>query len=164
VLEKREIPLPEKLGFVLILDGLRDPGNLGAILRTADSAAVELVFLTPNSVDPFSPKVVRAGMGAHFHLPVQEASWEDIDGCIQTNGLRVYLASPDDGTQYYRTDFHQPFALIIGGEAQGASNLAFQTSDQRVHIPMPGGSESLNAGAAAAILLFEAVRQREVAN
>ena len=159
-----ELPFPTSPTLILIVDSLRDPGNLGTILRTAAAAAVEAVVLAPASVDPFSPKVVRAGMGAHFHLPIRSFGWAEIRDYAKTGSLdgplKVYLADANSGLPYTLADFQSPFALVIGGEAEGASQEARRWSDERVHIPLPGQSESLNAGIAAGILLFEAVRQR----
>lgn len=160
VLEKQELRWLEPLNFVLILDQIRDPGNLGSILRTAAAAGVQVVFLPPDSVDSYSPKVVRAGMGAHFRLVIRKASWEEILQCIEEYHLRVFLADASAGVAYQDVDFHRAFALIIGGEAQGASSKAIEEAEQNVNIPMPGGGDSLNAAAAAAILLFEVARQR----
>ena len=162
VVENKEARFPERLDFALILDRIRDPGNLGVILRTAAAAAVDGVFLTPDSVDPYSPKVLRAGMGAHFRLAFREASWNEIQASIRTYALQVLLAVPGRGVPYYQADFRQPLALIIGGEAEGAGQEAFRAADQLVNIPLAGGMESLNTAAAAAILMFEVVRQRGV--
>ena len=162
VLEKCELPIPPSLDFVLVLDGVRDPGNLGTILRTAAAAGVQAVLLAPGNVDAFAPKVVRAGMGAHFRLPVKQMEWEDIRSVLkgEAGSLRVYLADASAGIPYTRADFRLPAALIVGGEAAGAGSESQSLADERVHIPMPGGSESLNAGVAAGILLFEVQRQR----
>jgi TrmH family RNA methyltransferase len=160
VIRNRPLPLPKKMDFALILDELRDPGNLGAILRTAAAAGVDAVLLAEGSVDPFSPKVLRAGMGAHFRLPIQLLAWDEIRRVISHYELSAYLATSYEGQVYTAVDFAQPSALVIGGEAQGASSTAQQAVTRRVCIPMPGGGDSLNAAAAAAILLFEVVRQR----
>jgi TrmH family RNA methyltransferase len=160
VLKRRKIPLPEDLDLVLILDQIRDPGNLGTILRSADSAGVQAVFLSPGSVDPYSPKVLRSAMGAHFRLPIHQSAWKELATRIRESGLHVYLASADQGELYFGVDYLQPVALIIGGEAYGAGETAHKEAHSKVHIPMPGGGESLNAAAAAAILLFEIARQR----
>jgi RNA methyltransferase, TrmH family len=163
VLPARSLPLPERPDFVLILDQLRDPGNLGTILRTAAAARVQAVVLSAGSADVYSPKVVRAGMGAHFRLPLQTLAWTDIRGYLQQGGIapeQIYLADVSTGTAYTQVDFRIPLALIIGSEAEGAGQAAQQAAGARIHIPMPGSSESLNAGAAAAVLLFEVVRQR----
>lgn len=165
VLSLKTLPLLPTLDFVLILDGLRDPGNLGTILRTAVAARVQAVLLSPGSIDPFAPKVVRSAMGAHFHLPIQTMSWSEIRAKVKPSNdkkpLTVYLADALGGLPYTQTDFRVPLALIMGGEAEGAGVEAQSLADDRVYIAMPGEAESLNAAVAAAILMFEVVRQRE---
>jgi TrmH family RNA methyltransferase len=160
VLSVREIPLPETIDFVFIPGEVRDPGNLGAMLRTAAAAGVQAVFLPTGTVDAFSPKVLRSAMGAHFRLPLRSLPWEEIEAGLHGASLRIYLADAWQGVVYSEAGFHQPLALIVGGEAGGAGPFAENLAHERVRIPMPGGTESLNAAAAAAILLFEVVRQR----
>jgi RNA methyltransferase, TrmH family len=162
VLKLQALPIPATPDFLLVLDGVRDPGNLGTILRSAAAAGVQAVLLSPGSADAFAPKVVRAGMGAHFRLPIRQLSWEQIKATLHPSpvGLRVYLAEAAAGTPYTWADFRSPLALVIGGEAEGAGQQAASLTTDKVHISMPGGSESLNAGVAASILLFEVVRQR----
>ncbi len=160
VLQKVELALPEKPTFLFIPDGVRDPGNLGTMLRTAAAAGVEAVCLPPGAADPFAPKVLRAAMGAHFRLPLRQCSWEQIAGLAASAGLRLYLADVSRGTPYNRADLRASLALVIGGEAEGAGEQARSLGPELIHIPMPGGLESLNAAAAAAVLLFEVVRQR----
>lgn len=160
VVKQQRLPLPARLSFVLVVDALRDPGNLGTILRSAAAAAVEAVILLPTTVDVYSPKVVRAAMGAHFRLPILRLGWEETQQIIQAHGLTVFLADAKGDVAYDRADFCQPLALIIGGEAEGAGAVAHSLAHHRVFIPMPGKTESLNAAVSAAILLFEAVRQR----
>jgi TrmH family RNA methyltransferase len=145
--------------FLLVVDRLADPGNLGAILRTAAAAGVGAVFLSPGTVDAYNPKVVRSAMGAHFRLPIRQAGWPEIQAALA--GRRVYLAAAAGGQSYHRVDWTLPAALIVGGEAEGASEAAERLADARVSIPMPGGGESLNAAVAAGILLFEALRGTE---
>ena len=159
VLEHSALAVPDQPSFVLIPDSIRDPGNLGTLLRTAAAAGVQAVFLPPETTDAFAPKVVRAGMGAHFRLPILSLDW----GAIQagTRGLAVFLADMDATTPCWRTDFQQPLALIIGSEADGAGREARLLADLLISIPMPGMSESLNAAVAGAVLMFEVVRQRE---
>lgn len=160
VLSLRSLPEPGGLDFALVADGVRDPGNLGMMLRSAAAAGVQAVYLPPGTVDAFSPKVVRSAVGAHFRLPIVSAPWEQISARLERAGLQVYLAEAGEGVAYDRADFRAPLALIVGGEAEGAGQAARQLAQARVHIPMTGGFESLNAAAAAAILLFEVVRQR----
>ena len=160
VLPMQELPIPETADFVFIPDAVRDPGNLGAMLRTCAAAGVSAAFIPPETVDQFSPKVLRAAMGAHFRLPVFDLSWGEIRIRLEESGLQVYLAAASTGVVYTEANFRAPLALIVGSEAAGAGQTARETADTRVHIPLPGGMESLNAAAAAAILLFEVVRQR----
>lgn len=160
VLSARALPLPPDLDFAFIPDGIRDPGNLGTMLRTAAAARAGAVLLPPGSVDSFAPKVVRAGMGAHFRLPVLPMDWGEIKEMTGRFSLQVFLAAAGEGVRYTQADFGAPTALIIGGEAEGAGAQGRGLAGKRVHIPMPGGVESLNAAAAAAVLLFEVVRQR----
>jgi RNA methyltransferase, TrmH family len=167
VLPLKQLSLAADPNFVLILDGVSDPGNLGTILRTASAAGVQAVLLTPGSADPFAPKVVRAGMGAHFHLPIRTFSWDEIVGYLAPEGadprIKVYLADAGGPLIYTQAVLKSPLALIIGGEAEGAGDQARSLSQERIKIPMPGKAESLNVAAAAAILLFEVVRQRQTA-
>ncbi len=144
--------------LVLVIDRLRDPGNLGAILRSANAAGVEQVILAPKTVDPYNPKVVRGAMGAHFRLPILALSWPEIAETLA--GVHVLLADARAEPAYYEVDWTQPSALIIGSEAHGASQEAKELAASTIAIPMYGGAESLNAAMAASVILFEAARQR----
>lgn len=148
--------------FCLVIDRLADPGNLGTILRTAAAAGVEAAYLSPGTVDAYNPKVVRGAMGAHFRLPMIRAAWPEIQTAL--SGLAVYLASAGEGERYDAVDWTKPVALIVGGEAGGARVEAEGLANRRVTIPMPGGSESLNAAVAAGILMWEVVRGRRTAD
>ncbi len=150
--------LPPSLSFALILDGIADPGNLGTMLRTALATGVEAVFLMPGTVDAYNPKVVRAALGAHFRLPIIESDWDDLRQRLAS--LEVWLAEARAGLAYPQVDWRKSCALLIGSEAEGPSAAARQFTVRRVHIPMPGPAESLNAAVAAGVLLFEAARQR----
>jgi len=161
VLDYFPLALPQPLNFALIADSIRDPGNLGMLLRTATAAGVQGVLLPPETTDAFAPKVLRAGMGAHFRLPILALSWEEIQ--MTTKSLTIYLADMQ-GSPCWQTIFSLPLALIVGGEAEGASEKASQLADGKVSVPMPGKVESLNAGVAGAILMFEVVRQRNWGN
>lgn len=160
VLQRKSWQPPERYDFILIIAGVRDPGNLGTILRTAVAAGVQAVFLTPGSVDPFSPKVLRGGMGAHFRLPIFEITWEEIGTWLSGSAVAIYVADAQGELRYDQADLRQPLALVVGGEAAGPGPGAQELATARIYIPMPGGTESLNAAVAAAIILFEAVRQR----
>jgi TrmH family RNA methyltransferase len=159
VLPVPALPMPAGHGLTLIPDRLRDPGNLGTLLRTAWAAGVMRVLLPPGTVDFTNPKVVRAGMGAHFHLPIRSASWEEIRATIA--GATTWLAEAAGGIPYDTVDWRTDCVLIIGGEAEGAGPEAQALAAGRhVYIPMASGVESLNAAIAAGVLLFEAARQR----
>lgn len=153
--------LPEKKspGLTLILDRLRDPGNLGTILRAAWATDARCVLLPPGTVDFTGPKVVRAGMGAHFHVPIRRMGWDEIRAAVA--GTPVWLAEAGAGTLYDAVDWSGDVTLIVGGEAEGAGPEARALAgERRVTIPMAAGVESLNAAVATAVLLFEAARQR----
>jgi TrmH family RNA methyltransferase len=147
-------------GPVLILDQLRDPGNLGTILRSAEAAAVGLTVLTPGTVDVYNPKVVRSAMGAHFRLPVVNLQWAAIIDLVA--GRSIWLADASGEVAYDAVDWRRPSALIVGGEATGAGRQAAALAEGRVCIPMAGDTESLNAAMAATVILFEMARQRRL--
>jgi TrmH family RNA methyltransferase len=150
-----ELPLPASPGFVLILDSVRDPGNVGTILRSAWAAGVDAVLLAAGTADPYNDKVIRSAMGAHFHVPLRVESWQAIEDMVRPIP-RIYLADARGETVYTRADWSRPVALIVGGEAEGASDAARKLATERVSVPMRGGAESLNAAMAATVLLFEA--------
>jgi TrmH family RNA methyltransferase len=162
VFSKPTFPFPKPLTFLVIADALRDPGNLGTLLRTVTAAGVQGIALTPTCVDVFSPKVVRAGMGAHFRMPLHNLDWDEIRSICRSQPvpLRLLLAETENAASCWQTDLRIPLALIIGSEAEGATPKAREAADGLIAIPMPGKSESLNAAVAAAILIFEVVRQR----
>lgn len=162
VVRRKELELPDSADFFVIADAIRDPGNLGTLIRTCAAAGVDALFLTPGSVDPYAPKVLRAGMGAHFRLPIYQADWDAIAARLHNRPrpVRILLSDVADGQPAWSSDLRVPLALVIGSEAEGVGPAARQAADERIHIPMPGRSESLNAAVAAGILIFEVVRQR----
>jgi len=162
ILAALELPqpvFPPDPHFLLLLDQIRDPGNLGTLLRAAAAVGAQAVLLPPETTDPFAPKVVRAAMGAHFRLPIFSLGWAEIRSRI--NGLKVFLAETEKASSCWRTDLTPPLTLVIGGEAEGASPQARELTDENIAIPMPGGMESLNAAMAGTVLMFEVLRQRQ---
>ena len=151
-------PVPGRLPSCLLLDGIQDPGNLGSILRSAAAAAIGHVFLSERSVFAWSPKVVRAGMGAHFHLSIYEGV--DLKAIAERAAGPVIATGPHALQSLYDTDLRGQVAWIFGGEASGLSDEAVQMATHLVRIPMSGGIESLNVAAAAAVCIFEQLRQR----
>lgn len=159
VLEFTQLPIANHPDFILIPDRIRDPGNLGTLLRSAAATGVQAVFLPPETTDAFAPKVLRAGMGAQFRLPIHEMEWEQIERIVTSANLQLYVADMN-GVSCWETDLRKPLALVIGGEAEGASKEAQRLAHGKISIPMTGGVESLNAGVAGSVLMFEVVRQR----
>jgi TrmH family RNA methyltransferase len=159
-----ELPWPEegdlgRGGLVLVMDSVRDPGNVGTMLRTALASGADGVVAAPGTVDATSPKVVRAGMGAQFRVPLRDMSWGQVAALSAAAGLQVIVADASAERSYTSVDWTKPSMLVIGGETEGVSEQARQLGEA-VRIPMSGPAESLNAAVAAAVILFEAVRQR----
>lgn len=150
-------PLPKNPQRALILDNLRDPGNMGTIFRTAAAAGVDVVILSPGCADPYNPKTLRSGMGAHFRVPIVEAEWKHIMGYCES--LTVYLTSANGSLAYDQVDWLSPWAVIIGSEAHGGGSDSERIADHRICIPMAAETESINAAIAAGVVLFEAARQ-----
>jgi len=154
-------PLPIDSTFVVALDGVRDPGNLGTLLRSSAAAGADGVALLHGSVDPFNPKAIRASVGAVFAQPLQSfaAVSEVIDNCFLKRPI-VVVADSDGELAYDAIDWTQPSLLIIGGEAEGVSEEVRTYADVVASIPMAPGVESLNAAVAGSIVAFEIARQR----
>lgn len=152
-----QLPLVEKIQFAVFLETLQDPGNLGSILRSAAAAGAQAAYLSAGCADAWAPRVLRGGMGAHFRLPVREGvDLVDIAGNFAGD---VVVTSLQAETDLFELDLTGPVAFVIGNEGAGVSPALQQAATQRVRIPMPGATESLNAAAAAAICFFERVRQ-----
>lgn len=150
--------LPEALSGAVLLDGVQDPGNLGTILRTADAFALDAVILCEGCTDPTAPKVVRATMGAAFRQPVYHMPLAEAIAALKTRGLPVYAAALEpDSVRSTTLDLHGA-AVIIGSEGRGVTRQALELCDRKMVIPMAGRAESLNAGVAASILIWEMTR------
>ncbi|MBO8170291.1 MAG: RNA methyltransferase [Bacillaceae bacterium] len=145
--------------FLLLLDRIQDPGNLGTMIRTADAAGLDGVVLGNGTVDLYNPKTVRASMGSLFHIPVVSGNLSEWIGRIREKGGTVLGTSLDEAVPYSDPVFTEQSAIIIGNEGQGVDPEILQQADVRVKIPIYGRAESLNAAAATAVLLYEGVRQ-----
>ncbi|QNM98271.1 TrmH family RNA methyltransferase [Chitinimonas koreensis] len=150
-------PAPRRDGLVLALDGVQDPGNVGAMLRTAAAAGVAQAWLSPACADAWSPKVLRAGMGAHFLLPLVERA--DLPALLADFGGRRAATLLQGSVPLYAADLRGDLALVMGSEGGGVSEEVAALTELRLRIPMRAGLESLNVGAAAAICLYERLRQ-----
>lgn len=142
----------------VVLDGIQDPGNLGSILRSAAAAGFRQVLLSADCAAAWSPKTLRAAMGAHFLLDIHEGC--DLPAFLGGYRGQAVLTALDAATEVYALDLKAPVAWVFGNEGQGVSEAVALSTPARVRIPMPGATESLNVAAAAAICLFETVRQR----
>lgn len=143
--------------FNLLLEDIQDPGNVGTMLRTAAAAGVTHVFLSEGCAFAWSPKVLRAGQGAHFYLEIIERA--DLPQVARTFSGQVVAAVPRAATSLFDADLRGPLAFMVGNEGAGLSPALVAAASAQVAIPMPGGFESLNAAAATAICLFEKLRQ-----
>lgn len=147
--------------FVLIVEGVEKPGNLGAIMRTAEAAGVDYLILVDASMDPFNANVVRNSLGAFFTLPWCRASAQEVIDELKKNGIASYTATPEAKIAYYDVQYGSKTALILGSEHDGLSE-AFRKSDvvMPVRIPMQGKMDSLNLSVSTAVILFEMLRQK----
>ena len=153
--------VPRTAPLILLLENLQDPGNLGTILRMAEGAGVTGVLLTGSTADPYNPKVVRGTMGSIFRVPfLYREKAGDAVQILKDYGVRLFAADPRGERIYTDADLTGPVAFLIGNEGAGLTAETLRAADERVTIPMAGQLESLNAGISAAILSFEAARQR----
>jgi RNA methyltransferase, TrmH family len=157
-----DIPQPDAAiadsRFSLLLEDIQDPGNLGSMLRSAAAAGCDAVFLSTGCADAWSPKVLRAAMGGHFALRIYER--QDLAGVAKAFTSTLLAASLQATRSLYDCDLRRNVAFLIGNEGAGLSVELLKLARHKISIPMPGKTESLNAAAAAAVCLFEAVRQR----
>ena len=148
--------------LLVLVDGVRDPGNLGGIIRSADAAGAGGVILLKGTADIYNPKTLRSTMGSLFHLPViQGCAAEVVMAYLEERGIKAVAGEPRAAMAVYECDLSVPCALAVGGEAAGASQILLDRVSELVRIPMPGRAESLNVAISASILLYEAVRQRQ---
>ena len=146
--------------IIIALDGVQDPGNLGTIIRTADSANLNQIIISKTSADPYNPKVVRSTMGAIFRVNIIETEniVEELKKA-QENGFKVMVTALDSSESIYKTEFNKK-VIVIGNEANGVSKEVQIIADEKVKIPMLGKTESLNASVAAGIMIYEYVRRK----
>lgn len=159
-IEEASLYEEEKVPFLLIVERLQDPGNLGTIIRTAEGAGVTGIILSADSVDLYNPKVVRSTMGSIFRVPVYVA--QDLTRTIaevKAHGIRIYGAHLS-GTDFYEEDFTGGCAFLIGNEGNGLTEQVSDSADALIRIPMQGQVESLNAAISTAVISYEVLRQR----
>ena len=160
-LSLEDIPLPA-CPLVLVLEQVEKPGNLGAVLRTADAAGVDAVLVCDPQTDLFNPNVVRASLGALFSVPVASCTSAEAHAWLASHGITILTAQLQDSRPYYDTDMTGAVALVFGTEDRGLSDFWRERAHAHIRIPMAGAMDSLNVSVSAAILTFEAVRQRNL--
>lgn len=146
--------------LILVAEEVEKPGNLGAILRTADAVSADGVISMGAAVDPFNPNVLRASTGTIFSMPLAVAGTEEALAWIDEQGLSLVVATPAADTDLWDVDMTGRIALLVGAEDRGVSAQALQAADSLARLPMEGAADSLNTSATMAVLAYEAVRQR----
>lgn len=147
--------------LIMVLERVEKPGNLGAVLRSADAAAADAVIVCDPLTDLFNPNLIRSSIGAIFTVPTVACSSEDCIAFLKKRGISILTAQLQDSHLYYDVDMKKPTAIVMGTESTGLTNIWRNAADAHIRIPMKGRLDSLNVSVSAAILLFEAVRQRE---
>lgn len=152
----------KKNPLVLVLESVEKPGNLGAVLRTADAATIDAVIICDPQTDFYNPNVIRSSVGCVFTNQLAAASSEDTIVWLKKNKINIYCTSLQAAKPYHEIDYTQPCAIVMGTEATGLSELWTKNSDANIIIPMRGKINSMNVSNAAAVVTFEALRQRQV--
>jgi len=163
--ELNDLQAGVKPWLLVLVDGVADPGNLGTIVRSADAAGADGVILLRGTADIFNPKALRATMGSIFHIPVvYNSTFEEVKSYLDRHGIKLVAGMPRVGKVIFESNLTESCALVVGSEPRGPGENVISAVFERVHIPMPGRAESLNAAISTAILLYEAVRQRNSLN
>jgi len=155
-----DLRLPEQ-PLVVVVERVEKPGNLGAILRSADAAGVDAVIVCDPLTDLYNPNLIRSSVGGIFSVPCVACTSEECIAFLQQRGIQILTAQLQDSSLYYDTDMRRPTAIVMGTEATGLTDQWRRAADAHIRIPMLGRIDSLNVSVSAAILMYEAVRQRE---
>lgn len=151
---------PGKDPLIIVLETVEKPGNLGAVMRTADAAGVDAVIIADPRTDIFNPNAIRASIGCIFSVPLFACTSEKCIQWLRQNNIRIYCTYLKTSIDYLEADFRKGSAIVMGTEATGISDIWVQEADQNIIIPMNGIADSLNVSVTTAIVTFEAVRQR----
>lgn len=151
---------PKKNPLVIVVEGIEKPGNLGAILRTADAAKVDAVLVTEYQSDIYNPNVIRSSVGGFFSVPIFTCTNKEAKTFLTNNNITIYAASLQKSITYTDPDYAKATAIILGSEARGISSFWYSQKITSVKIPMLGQIDSLNVSVAAAVLIYEVIRQR----
>lgn len=160
IIRNNEELLVDSNQFILFLDGIQDPGNMGTIIRSADAFKVDSIIIGESCVDTYNPKVVRATMGSIFRVPLYFVK-DSIDTLkqLKNNDFKLYATSLEGSVPNYDINYNDKFIIIIGNESRGVDSNIIKIADKLIKIPMPGNAESLNAGVAASIIMYEGMKQ-----
>lgn len=160
VVENTSVNINAEDGFYVLVDKVQDPGNMGTIIRTANAAGANGVIITKGTVDIYNDKTLRATMGSIFKIPIIiENDFETVLK-LKENGFKLIVSSLETDNNFYEIDLKKKSIIAVGNEGNGVSEEVCSMADEKVKIPMPGNAESLNVAVAAAIMIFEAVRQK----
>lgn len=160
-LSLNKIQLNKKKPLILVAEGIEKPGNIGALLRTADAANVDAVFIASPKSDLYNTNIIRSSVGCVFTNQIAQGTSEEIIAYLQKNSIDIYAATLQNSNEYHKQDFTNSAAIIVGTEATGLSNIWRTVATQHINIPMQGKIDSMNVSVSAAIIIFEAVRQRK---
>jgi TrmH family RNA methyltransferase len=155
-----DLKLPEN-PFIIVLESVEKPGNLGAILRTADAAAADALIVCDPLTDIYNPNVIRSSVGCIFTVPVAVSSSRETFDFLESRNIRTFAAELQASSLYYDADFTRPSAIVMGTEADGLSGFWLDNAGGRIKIPMHGKIDSLNVSVSTAIITYEAMRQRK---
>lgn len=159
--ERPEFPKKPKSPLVVVLESVEKPGNLGAILRSADASGVDAVIVCDPLTDLYNPNLIRSSVGAAFSVPCVACTSAECIAFLKQKGIQILTAQLQDSHLYYDIDMRRPTAIVMGTESTGLTDQWRQAADAHIRIPMLGQIDSLNVSVSAAIFMFEAVRQRQ---
>jgi len=160
-LSLEDLRLPER-PLIVVVESVEKPGNLGAILRSADAAGVDAVIVCDPLTDLYNPNLIRSSVGGIFSVPCVACSSEECISFLKSHGIQILTAQLQDSSLYYDTDMCRPTAIVMGTEATGLTDQWRKAADAHIRIPMLGRIDSLNVSVSAAVLMYEAVRQRAI--
>jgi TrmH family RNA methyltransferase len=160
VVKNKAVAIENKQGFYVLVDRLQDPGNMGTIIRSAHASGAIGIIMTKGTVDPYNEKTLRSTMGSIFNIQIIEDFDLSKTRELKNKGFKLVVSSLEDSQDFFTVDLRGKVIIAVGNEGSGISDEIYSLEDIRVKIPMPGGAESLNAGAAASIMMFEIVRQK----
>ena len=155
------IKFDKKNPLILVAEGVEKPGNIGAILRTADAANIDAVFIANPKSDLYNSNIIRSSVGCVFTNQIAIGTSDEIIAFLQQNNIKIYATTLQNSNEYHQEDYTEASAIVVGTESTGLTELFRENATQNINIPMQGKIDSMNVSVAAAIVLFEAKRQRE---